>query len=391
MVINATIIEEANKCVLCGLCLPECPTFNETRLEAQSPRGRIALAKALAENLLPANKSLQANLDSCLQCRACEKACPSKVNYKKLIRSTQVLIKQINKQKPKKQLTELLVVLSKDPALYDSLTSIYKKSGARWLSQKSGLLKLLNLAHIDALLPEHKELQAITNPVNNNKNVTSKKIGLFTGCVSQSLDRQTINSAQVIFNVLGVEPVLANQQLCCGGLKKSISGIETAFPENINTIVSFISGCTAELQENNTGYKKISDISEFLNEQDFEKISFKPYSGTIAVHEPCSLRYPLGAQNAAYELLAKIPEANVIPLPENNRCCGGAGDYLFRQPVMAEKLRLNKMDMINTLPALPDIIVTSNLGCALTLQAGLRKQNSKIEVIHPVTMLARQI
>lgn len=399
--ISETILEEANKCVLCGLCLPECPTFNETHREAQSPRGRIAFAKALAEKKLPVDETLLASLDSCLRCRACEKACPSKVGYRKMILTTQALIENSTKPKVKLQLTiKTMILLARTPKLFSLLATIYNKSGFRWVLQKSQALEILGLDHLDDLLPEPRTPAENRNVATNNKPGPGTPIGLFTGCISQSMDAQTLTSAHQVFRALHTELVQANRPLCCGGLNKSDSDkkIEnafcSAFPSDLQTIVSCISGCTAELSEKLpkvSGGKHIIDISDYLSRQDFQNIDFRSYTGIIAVHEPCSIRYPLAAQESVYKLLKVIPGATIVSLPENNRCCGGAGDYLFRQPVMAKKLRENKLRAMKELQPAPDIIVTSNLGCSLTLQAGLRNQKNNIEVVHPVTLLARQL
>jgi glycolate oxidase iron-sulfur subunit len=396
--ISETILEEADKCVLCGLCLPACPTFNETRREVQSPRGRISLAKALAEKKLAVDEVLVASLDSCLRCRACEKACPSKVGYRKMILATLLLIENSTKLKAKLQLpVKTMVLLARTPRLYTLLMTIYRQSGIRWALQKSKALKLLGLDHLDDLLPEYKTPAKNSGAAANNKLKAATQIGLFTGCISQAMDAQTLASAHQVFQALDIELVQADRPLCCGGLNKSDSNkkiehaFSSAFPPDIHTIVSCISGCTAELSEKISKDKPIVDISDFLSRQDFQNIKFRSYTGIVAVHEPCSLRYPLAAQESVYKLLKVIPGATIIPLPENNRCCGGAGDYLFRQPVMARKLRENKLRAMQELQPAPDVIVTSNLGCSLTLQAGLRNQKNKIEVIHPVTLLARQL
>ncbi len=405
--LNEIILEQANKCVLCGLCLPACPTFNESQREARSPRGRISFAKALAEKTLPASAALLEHLASCLMCRACEQVCPSGVGFRKMMLATRSLIKKSFKSKMERPVTaRVILYLARKPKSYSLLVTIYKKSGLRWCLQKTRALKLLRLDHIDALLP------AGPPPVDQQCNISKLpkpdlRLGFFAGCLGQSLDGQTSHSVRQIFNALNIELVMADRHLCCGGLSNSsINEFQAAFPADIKTVISCVSGCTAELWENLAQHKggdiNLLDVSEFLSRQNLQDLKFKPYEGLIAVHEPCSLRYPLAAEKFAYNLLEQLPGARIIPMPENNKCCGGAGDYMFRQPVMAKKLRDTKLRaMAMHQPAVPDIIVTSNLGCATNLQAGLRDQNKQcqnkktghkhIEVIHPVTLLARQL
>lgn len=397
--ISEIILEEANKCVLCGLCLPECPTFNETRREAQSPRGRITFAKALAEKKLPASNTLLASLASCPLCLACEQACPSKVGFRKMMLATQLLIEKTTRRKTELHVAvKVIILLARTPKLFALLVTVYKKSGLQWILQKSSILKMLGLDYLDKLLPDNKTPVRYRNVItNNNKHKPGNRIGLFTGCVSQAFDNQTLDSAHMVFNALGIELITADRPLCCGGLNKSDSNKKdydefcSAFPSDIQTIVSCISGCTAELSGNTSENNNLVDISAFLIQQDFQNIKFRSYAGIIGVHEPCSMRYPLAVHATVYQLLEKIPEAIILALPENNRCCGGAGDFLFRQPIMAKKLRENKLRAMNVLQPAPDIIVSSNLGCSLTLQAGLRNQKTNIEVIHPVSLLARQL
>ena len=402
LTLNEIILEQANKCVLCGLCLPVCPTFNESRREAQSPRGRISFARALAEDSLPANKPLLSSLAGCLLCRACEQACPSNVGFRKMMLATRAIIKKSAKSKTEHRLIiRLILYLARKPKYYFLLVSVYEKSGLRWCLQKTRVLELLRLDHIDALLPVYQP------PVIQQGNISklpepSLRLGLFTGCLSQSLDSQTSHAVRQIFNALNMELVAAGRPLCCGGLSDSnINEFLAAFPADIKTIISTVSGCTAELVENlaqhNNRDINLLDVSAFLSQQNFQPINFQPYEGLVAVHEPCSLRYPLAAEKFAYNLLKLIPGIRIMSMPENNLCCGGAGDYMFRQPVMAKKLRDNKLRALAmSQPALPDIIVTSNLGCATNLRAGLRGQDKlfkhkHIEVIHPITLLARQL
>lgn len=404
LALSETILAEANKCVLCGLCLPECPTFNETRREAQSPRGRIAFAKALAENKLTATKTLLASFAGCLQCRACEQACPSKVGFRKIIRSTQSLLigstssAGFNNKSPRR--LKAMARLARHPDLLVFLITLYKRSGLYWVLKKSGLLKLPGLDAMNRLLPVSTTPAIRHNKDRgHNEDKPEIRIGFFTGCLGRALDRQTLDSVQLVFEALGITLVTSDRQLCCGSLDKSASPGQTKtsdigvfFPPDIETIVSCVSGCTAELFEDQAQSKNILDVSSFLAQQNFKNINFKPYTGTIGVHEPCSLRYPLAAQASVYKIMENIPGARIQALPENNRCCGGAGDYLLRQPAMAKKLAENKVSAMQQMhPSTPDIIVTSNLGCALNMQAAMNQQANKIEVIHPVSMLVRQL
>lgn len=396
--ISDIILKESGKCVLCGLCLPACPTFKESHREADSPRGRIAYARALAEEKLPASNTIVASLTGCLQCRACESVCPSKVKFKQIVSSALSLLKTYPRQRTVLHAAYRLAVrLAQLPGLFAIFFFLYTKTGLRRVLKTSRFLNLTGLEAMDDLLPLTAR-PVLTKKISVKPASTTNRIGLFTGCLGSTLDSLTLESAQAVFNALGIDIVPANIPVCCGGLEsrnpnlKDISAFGTAYPDDILTIVSCISGCTAELSQKIIGERKIQDISEFLIDQDFGRTSFNIYPGIIGVHEPCSLRYPLVSQKSVYELLAKIPGTIIRPLPENDICCGGAGDFMFRQPEMANKLAANKLSaMDNMYPSRPNVIVTSNLGCALNLKSELQKRKIDIEVIHPVTLLARQL
>jgi len=107
------------------------------------------------------------------------------------------------------------------------------------------------------------------------------------------------------------------------------------------------------------------------------------------VHEPCSQRNILKEADAPYALLKRIPELEIISLPGNQQCCGAAGSYMIEHPQMADELRNDKLDAIKATQ--PDILVSSNIGCALHLAAGIKAENIKLEILHPISLLARQL
>ena len=132
------------------------------------------------------------------------------------------------------------------------------------------------------------------------------------------------------------------------------------------------------------------DINRFLVETDWPQgLHLRPLAKTIAVHEPCSLRNVLRGQEHPYTLLRRIPQAQVVALAENQFCCGGAGVYMLTQPAMANQLRDDKLAHLQHLA--PDLLATSNVGCALHMSAGMRARGMQVEVVHPVTLIARQL
>ena len=168
----------------------------------------------------------------------------------------------------------------------------------------------------------------------------------------------------------------------------------------IDAIISTASGCGAPLveyhkmDEKDGELKKFSekvrDISEFLASIPWpENVTFAPLEQRVAVHESCSLRHVLHQHTHPYTLLGKIAGIDVVALPGNARCCGAAGTYMITQPVMADALRKDKLVALESSGA--QLLVTSNIGCALHIAAGLSEAGQPVEVIHPVTLLARQL
>lgn len=405
------ILPGAERCVACGLCLPVCPTYRLTQDEAESPRGRIALMRALAQSNLPPSATLERHLQHCLVCRACEKACPSHVPYGQVIDAARVLAAA---RRPATDagapvLKFLSWLIHNPERLFRAGRSLYyyQRSGVQRLLRMSGLLRLFRVGRLDALLPlltAPKKLRSFYPAQADRKG----QVSLFVGCIAQITDLKTHEAAIQLLNTLGYDVRVPAQQTCCGALHLHAGDAEPAkrlmhrnldaFGDGTETVLTTASGCGALLREYGIHLKTsaaatfgahIMDISEFLLHADWSKISFRPFPRRIAVHDPCSLANTLRQEKAPYALLKMIPRAEIVPLPENVLCCGGAGAYPLTEPEMADRLRANKIQQLRY--AKPDILVTSNIGCALHLAAGIRDADLNIEVIHPVVLLARQI
>ena len=135
---------------------------------------------------------------------------------------------------------------------------------------------------------------------------------------------------------------------------------------------------------------KLKDINEFIADQKWpETLTLEPLNKRVAVHEPCSQRFPLGTHEKAYQFLKRIPAIELIPLPENNICCGAGGSYMLSHPEMSAEIRAEKLKHLQTTQA--NILVTSNIGCALHLASGVCQENMDVMIAHPVELLAQQI
>ncbi|MDO9188710.1 MAG: (Fe-S)-binding protein [Sulfurimicrobium sp.] len=397
--------EEAGRCVACGLCVPHCPTYRKTLNEADSPRGRIFMMAALLEQRLPLSPEVLHHLDLCLTCRACENACPSQVRYGWLADNMRAWIEP-QRQRPagQQRLRRMLFDTLRRPSRLRSaawLLRAYQASGLQQLARKSGTLAALGLERAEAQLPALPKNRPL-HGMHAAPGTPRGTVGLFLGCVAQLTDASTLGAAIFILNRLGYSVDVPHAQTCCGALHQHNGATGTArelADDNrrafgspaLEAILHAASGCGATLAEQEPSLPApLLDISSFLSQaQDWEQAQIAPLQQTIAIHEPCSSRNVLHDQNAAYQLLQRIPGASVMPLHGNDQCCGAAGSYALAQPAMADLLLRDKIEAIKVSGA--RIIATSNPGCAMHLAAGLRAEGIAIEVLHPVYLVARQM
>lgn len=385
------LISEADRCVACGLCLPHCPTYRKTGSEADSPRGRIQLMRAVAQDILPNNDRFKEHIDLCLNCRSCETACPNNVNYGALVDTTRALFI------PKKS---VWFTLAKPFIRHRFLT--YSLSWGIWLAQK---LKLNSL--LQQVIPAAKLLPNIEKPISwkplylasSDASAPHKKgaVSLFLGCTTSALDSQTLSASIYVFNKLGFDVHIPAQQTCCGGIARQMGDTEEAvkladlnadsFDESM-PILTTASGCGTGLNDYLPQHK-VQDISAFLMACDWTNVQIKPLAERIYVQDPCSLRNGQKTHQTVYQLLKKIPKADIQALPGNSQCCGGAGAYILTQNDMANSLLDDKIAIIKANNVA--VLATSNIGCSLQIASGLREQHLNVSVLHPIQIIARQM
>jgi len=390
---ETTIQQAAGQCVKCGLCLPHCPTYVITENECESPRGRIALADALAKQQIPLTKKVQTYLDHCLTCRACEAVCPAQVPYGELIDNTRALMAKTGKTT---KVPRSLAIAIKYPTLF--------RVGAYFLHfcQRINLLKPFRFTRLVSLLPSSIKAKGWQNyyPAQISK---QGHVALFTGCINQMVDQATLHAAIRVLTACGYDVSVPPSQRCCGALyqhtgeaepaQKLMQQNSQAFDTNkIDAIITFTSGCAAVLQEyaDKNFNRKVMDISHFLTIITWPNaVCLTPLPKKAVLHTPCTLKNVVKQADAPAKLLQKIPELQVVSLAANTTCCGAAGLYMIEHPAMADTLVekiVNQICQIN-----PDYLVTSNIGCALHIHAALRKNNPAIKVIHPISLLAEQL
>jgi len=410
------ILRDADLCVKCGLCLPYCPTYGVANQEGESPRGRIALAQGLAEGRLAPSPALQAHLASCLACRVCESVCPSRVPYGRVIDAARADLAGLQRPGLFRRILRWLAtegVVSHPGATRALLGSLSFVRPLVGRTLGAGVLGRGG-ARLARYWPAPGRLQrwATYYPAPGRDR---GKVALFLGCVARLLDGQALVDSIRVLNGLGYGVHVPAGQGCCGAIH-----LHDGAPEagrclaeanvavfaglDVEAVITAASGCGATLAEYG-GWPglgdawraeatalagQVTDISQFLAWLSWpEDISLEPLRARVAVHDPCTLRNVMRQRDGPYRLLGRIPGIELVELPDNARCCGSAGTHLLTHPRLTDSLAAAKVTALASLDA--RILVTSNVGCALHLRAQLQAAGRTTEVLHPVSLLARQL
>lgn len=391
------LVKDADLCVKCGLCLSHCPTYRITENENESPRGRIALIQAFAGGRLGATPKLLAHIDNCLLCRSCEKVCPAEVPYGRLIDRFRAHTQSLQPFSPA---AALLNKVAADRALHR-----WAQAGLRFYQTHSlkrlGLLRLFNLGALNRVLPDSNTVAEPLHCYYAAENAKGE-VGLFTGCMGTLLDRTTLLAAIKCLTGAGFHVHVPSTQACCGALAQHDGNRNTAdqlaekncrafAAPNLTAIVAIASGCGAQLKEyRNAGFaKKVVDISRFLSQNSDFSGRLAPLQAKVCLHTPCSLKNVMREENGPLDLLRMIPELEIAELPDTTFCCGAAGSYVLKHPEMANAL-VNEV-LKAAIDTQADYLATSNIGCALHIAAGMRERGNKMQVLHPITLLAQQL
>lgn len=389
--------------------------------EADSPRGRIAQMRGVASGHIPINLRFVQHIDRCLTCRSCEVVCPNHVAYGQLIDKTRSMIAtSMPASSNGKKLTRkfwLRKLIEKEfiakPTRFDKLRLLlffYQKLGLQRLLKKLDALKKTKLAELNAQLPKINLPRTFSSKTDISKSweriylpigKPCGEVGLFLGCVARLTDAETINASIYVLNRLGYTVHIPPMQTCCGALHQHGGDTKTAtqlaqqnvtaFDElNLNAIITTTSGCGIRLTDYHSDFSaKVIDVSKFLvSANGWHDIKIAPLQDKILVHDPCTLRNILCSSKYPYELLMRIPGLQVTPLAGNDQCCGAAGTYFLDQPVMAKALLNDKISAISNDTR---YLVTSNIGCNMHISSALQNTIPELEILHPVTLLARQM
>jgi len=412
------VYEDYSRCVHCGLCLNHCPTYRLWQLEADSPRGRIRQMLLVEQGELPVSPGFVDHIDKCLDCRSCETACPSGVDYGKLVGHARARIERQYKRPLFARLARGFVFRSLLPyperiAMAAKALRFYQRSGLQAAARVTGILKLFGLSEREQLLPaiDRKfffEQIGKTFPAQGKRRA---RVAFFAGCVA-NVTFTALNEATIrVLTANGCEVAVPGGQFCCGALAAH-AGVRdvardlarrniTAFASgDFDALVTNAAGCgstlkeyahlfTAEEREFSAAAafaKNTRDVTEFLAALGLSA-PLKPLAARVTYQDSCHLLHGQKIREAPRQLLRAVPGLEFVELPFADICCGSAGVYNVIQTGASLDLLTEKMARAKSTKA--QIIATANPGCLLQLRAGAHLHKTGQEVLHVIELLDR--
>jgi glycolate oxidase iron-sulfur subunit len=403
---DAANLAALRTCVHCGICLPQCPTYRVLGEEMDSPRGRLYLMRAVAEGRLAPTETYTRHLDLCLGCRACETACPAGVPFGSLLETARAEIGERGRRARERWLSRLLFAVFPDPGRLGAalgLACLYQRSGVQAVARRTGVLRRFpRLAALDALLgPVPEETTPPEYVAASGK--ARGRVGVLTGCVQRHLFPDVTRATIRLLSLAGWHVVVPRAQGCCGALelhagrldafRARAAALAAAFPGDIDWLVTDAAGCGSAIREYGHWLPgspaarlagRARDVTELLVDAD---LALLPQRLTVTYHDACHLAHGQQVRSAPRELLRRIPGLTLVDLRDSDLCCGSAGVYNILQPDMADRLLDLKIARIRETGA--RVVAAGNAGCLMQIAKGARARGLELEVVHPVTLLAR--
>lgn len=420
--IGAPDYDNVLACIRCGLCLAVCPTYNVERLEIQSPRGRVALIRAVDEARLPlSSPGFREHMYHCLDCRACQTICPSGVRVGELVLAARAQAEDVHRPSfgewaIRTVALRLVLTSAARLAFFTRFLRLYQVVGLQAILRRTGLLRRLprglrTLAVMEELLPRlparplHEELAEVVPARAERRH----RVGFFLGCMMSVVLAETSRATVRVLAENGCEVVTPPDQWCCGAphAEEGDAASQRRFARHnvdlfsryeLDYVVTDCAACGAEtkkyghLLSNEPVYaaraaefsRRVRDVSELLAE-----IGVRPPKvgapARVTYHEPCHLCHAQGIRKPPREVIQAIPGVELVELAESDWCCGSAGVYNITHVERAEKLLERKVGNVAATRA--DVVVTGNPGCLLQVQAGVRRAGLKMRVAHPIELL----
>ncbi|MFN8587296.1 MAG: (Fe-S)-binding protein [Candidatus Eisenbacteria bacterium] len=425
-------------CIHCGLCLTACPTYRTLKTEPDSPRGRVYLMRGLAEGTLTADATVVRHLDRCLDCRACETACPAGVPYSQMLEATRgQLARRVRRSSPARLvagfvLSHVLPHRGRVAAVADLLR----------LGQSKPVRALLASPGVEPLLPDFVRRGLATAPVVPSRGERALervyatlphgsrmerrdgalvfsppgpprlRVGFHATCVMEALFPHTHRESVRLLVLAGAEVRLPDAQTCCGALHahdgrrdeaRALARTNArAFAGTCDVVVSHSAGCGAALRDaahtcagdaTVAGFAAcVRDLSEVLEQLGLPFAGARPLAAPggarplrVAYHDPCHLAHAQKVREAPRRLVRALPGVEYVELPNADWCCGSAGAYHLTQPELADAQLEQKLDAIARVA--PDVVVASNPGCLLHVQRGLAARGQAVRLAHLADLL----
>jgi glycolate oxidase iron-sulfur subunit len=402
-------------CVHCGLCIPHCPTQGISGREADSPRGRIYLMRGYAEGSAPLNAETLLRLDQCIVCRNCETVCPSGIRMGAMMESFR---HEVNRRLPRKRLRHhllrgLLRHLAPHRgrlALLTDLLWLWQRIRPAWtwrVLRRLGLRRLSEMERMLPPLPPPRARRIETDATRREGLYPARgrarlRAALFLGCITSEWFAPTHRATIRMLNRAGCDVVVPDAQTCCGALQRHAGFLEEGrelYRRNREALASLradvlvvnAAGCGAALKDPPPGLDgagsglglPVRDVCEFLEEIGIPAPDL-PFPRKVAYDQPCHLVHGQRVPPTAVRgLLAKVPQLELVDLPDSDRCCGSGGIYNLLHPEMAEPILAEKVAAI--LRSGAEVVVTGNPGCWMQIRRGLA--GCGVDVLHPVDLL----
>jgi glycolate oxidase iron-sulfur subunit len=399
---------DLRKCVHCGICLPQCPTYLTLGEEMDSPRGRIYLMRAAAEGRIGLTETLTHHLDLCLGCRACETACPSGVPFGRLLEATRGRIERESPRRRWRALDRLLFAVLPHPDRVGRLLRLHA------LYERSGIGRLLRTFRVLERFPRLRAMESLAPATHETTTLPELipavgrrrgRVGLLTGCVQRHLYPAVNRDTARLLSLAGWDVVVPRAQGCCGALelhagrleafRERARGLAAAFPSDLDFVVTNAAGCGSAMKEydhwvDTPAGRRLAlttrDVSEVLADAE---LPLGRLDLTVTYHDACHLAHGQRIRAEPRALLRGIPGLRLVDLAESDLCCGSAGVYNLVHPEIADQLLARKVDRILETGA--RVVAAGNPGCLMQIAKGCRERGVDVEVVHPVELLARAV
>ncbi len=401
--------EQSLDCVHCGLCLPRCPTYEETGDETQSPRGRIYLMRAVSEGRLDLSSGFADAMDNCLVCRACEEVCPSGVKFNRMMEVTrsELATNGLTLGRLKRWCIRTLIPSHRLTNALALLIRVYQRTG---LARAARTLRIAPRAHSCLpTLPSRKSSGPLPELIRRDPEQADRGSVVFLeGCVMPALMGDVNKATVQALAGVGFNVHVPKTQTCCGALAAHSGDLPTAEKmarQNTRELMAVMpdhvvvnaAGCGATL----SGYaellkdcNKSNHIASVLSSKTIDVLALlqrkghKPKGPSTAVKavydEPCHL-INVGEDSAdARRWVESIPNIELIDLPGCRDCCGAAGIYNMTHPIMSDAILSRKLDQLEATGA--QLLLTGNIGCLLQWRRGVADRGLNVNVLHPILL-----